>query len=215
MKKVLFLGLDPSSYQAEGEIIHYPLIQIVPRSPLQADIQKAFRLFPSYSHIIFTSKSAVQIFFDILPSFCDSPSLIAEKKYLVVGQVTAKHLRLRGIEPFLIAKEETAEGVIAELQKEKSSQAYFLWPHSALSRPLISTFLQKEHIRFEECILYDTQIRQPATLMDLTSIDEIIFTSPSTVDAFSHVFGAFPADKTLTPIGLVTAAYLVKHLESA
>jgi uroporphyrinogen-III synthase len=43
---------------------------------------------------------------------------------------------------------------------------------------------------------------------NLAAFDEIVFTSPSTIEAFLAIFGALPRDKILTPVGPVTEAAL-------
>ena len=54
------------------------------------------------------------------------------------------------------------------------------------------------------CPIYDTRTVQPKVVPDLTKVDEIVFTSPSTVKAFLDVFSEIPQDKKLTTIGPVT-----------
>jgi uroporphyrinogen-III synthase len=106
------------------------------------------------------------------------------------------------------AENETAEGVVELLEKHDFSGAYFLWPHSLLSRPLLSDYLASRKIPCDACVFYETHTRRPASLPDLSLYDEIVFTSPSTVDAFVALYGALPTDKLLTPIGPVTAKRL-------
>ena len=65
-------------------------------------------------------------------------------------------------------------------------------------------FLQHE-IPYLECTLYDTVIVKPNPLPNLDEFDEIIFTSPSTVEGFLEAYKTLPSDKRLTPIGPVTA----------
>lgn len=62
MKKALYLGTDPSYYKAKGvQIIHYPVIQIVPR--IDSCVKAAYSKLSSYTHLLFTSKNTVQVFF--------------------------------------------------------------------------------------------------------------------------------------------------------
>jgi len=82
--------------------------------------------------------------------------------------------------------------------------AYFFMPRSSSSRPIIVNFFQERQIRYQSCDLYDTvtQILEPRP--DLDQIDEIVFTSPSTVRAFIEIFGTLPNGKRLIAIGPVT-----------
>lgn len=206
MKKVLYVGLDPSHCHVEGEITHLPLIKIVPR-PIDA-VRKAFEKFQSSTHVILTSKSAVQIMANYLPYFGYTVQNWVAKVHYVVGQVTAEHLQKCGIGPVIIAKEETAEGLLKEIDPSKHQMSHFFWPHSALSRPIISEFFQTHRLLLNECILYGTYSQLPEEPIDLNLFDEVIFTSPSTVKSFLEAFGSFPSHLQLTAIGPVTSDYL-------
>jgi uroporphyrinogen-III synthase len=54
----LYLGTDPENYQAE-DLLHYPIIKTLPLK-IPAHIWEDFA---EYTHILLTSKNAVQIFF--------------------------------------------------------------------------------------------------------------------------------------------------------
>lgn len=207
-KRILYLGLDPSYYIGDGEIVHFPIIKIFPRPLSDPIISQALQSFDHYSHVIVTSKSAVAILSDYLLQLGMNLEIWKSKITLAVGKVTAKHLQKNGIIPFKIAREETAEGMIHELQQMSLINAHVFWPHSAQSRPLIHHFLIGERIQHTICALYDTQVQVPQNLPHLETFDEIIFTSPSTVDAFLNIFRMFPNRPLLTPIGPVTANYL-------
>jgi hydroxymethylbilane synthase len=162
--------------------IHYPIIRTTPREIA----------IPPYTHLIFTSKTAVRY-------FPETPT----GAIIAVGQATAATVNATHV-----AANECAEGVIDILETLDLSEAHVLWPHSALSRPLITDYLRKRGIRFDAPILYDTEIHRPYDPPPLEPFDEILFTSPSTVAAFKELFGAFPDNCRLTPIGDQTAAAL-------
>lgn len=209
-KKVLYLGLDPLRYQVEGEITHYPIIQIVPRLADDPFIKQSIANFALYTHVIITSRSTVKILFDYLLLANYQKQDWLGKVVIALGRATSSQLLSYGITPQIIAQEETAEGIISELKQIYPSlrQPFFFWPHSALSRPILANYLKQQGFRFQECILYETKVSNCLPLPSLTLFDEIIFTSPSTVDAFLTIFGQLPANKKLTPIGPVTASYL-------
>lgn len=183
-RKTLYVGLDAPQRQ---NVDHCPLIEIFPREIEPVDMKK-------YTHVIFTSKSAVKIFFQ---HFKATDHL----NYVAVGRATAAAIPSKNIR---VAKEETAEGIIALLEELDLTQARIFWPHSTLSRFTIPEYLQKRGIPFDAPIFYDTHTKYPAQVPNLTCYDQIIFTSPSTIDAFIEVFGSLPDEKILTPIGPVT-----------
>jgi len=191
-KHILYLGLEVPLHLYLDKIYHYPVIRIIPRQAV-VDLEK-------YTHILLTSKTAVRLL----------PILLKDKIYIVVGKSTASVLREQGIEAHLIASEESSEGIIKELDKISLQNAHLFWPHSALSRPLINHYLTSKGVSFEECVLYDTLCQRLHPVPDLNDFDEILFTSPSTVQGFLEIYGSLPTDKKLTAIGNVTADAIKK-----
>lgn len=208
MKKILYLGLDVSSYQTKGCVTHFPVIEIIPIQSTHPSIKESLTSFSSYTHLLITSKSSTKILSDYLPLFGYGLNDWQAKKTIAIGRGTAKDLQNKGIEPFLVAQEESSEGLIKELSAVELKNSSFFWPHSAQSRPLISHFFHSQSAKLKECILYHTKTLQHKNLPDLNHFDEIVFTSPSTVKAFLEIFGSFPTNKKLTPIGPITAAFL-------
>lgn len=217
-KSILYLGLDPTHYinqnGNQGEIFHWPIIQIVPRPLSDPSLRQALENFDCYSHVIATSKSTVAILHDYLPQLNIKMEVWRKKMTLAVGKVTAKHLQAIGITPAKVAQEETAEGIIAELEQWPLENAHLFWPHSAQARPIIKDFLETKNISHTTCILYESQPHISGPLPQLEQFNAIVFTSPSTVEAFLHIFGSFPLHAQLIPIGPITAHCLQSKLFS-
>lgn len=209
--RILYLGLEVPQNLSHGSVIHCPLIAIAPRPSDDTDIQQAFQDFASYTHLVFTSKSAVSLFSTYVKGYGFAIEDVQRKCLIAVGQGTAKRIRACGLAPTLIAKEETAEGLVALLAGCDLKGAYLFWPHAALARPVLTDWLISQHIQHRACVFYDTVVQRPPCLPDLQPCNEIVFTSPSTVDAFLEVFGPIPYDKTLTCIGPITQAHLNKQ----
>lgn len=207
-KKILYLGLDPACYQSKGHVTHWPIIQIIPRPLSEPSIKNALSNFEAFTHVIATSKSAVAILMDYLEQLNIPLHRWAAKATLAVGQATAKHLIAGGITPFKVAVDEKAEGIIKELMQLDLTDAHLFWPHSSKARLVIEEFCTSRAIRLTSCTLYDPKTRIPGELPQLKEFQEIVFTSPSTVDAFLEVFGTLPTHACLTPIGSITGSYL-------
>ena len=205
----LYLGTDLPLFAFEDRrLIHKPAISIMPKC--KEEIATAFLNIPLYTHLIFTSKTAVNLFFQNLPHFKIPVLFLNEKIFIAVGKATQHAIENHGFKADIVAKEETSEGVIAELQAIDKKRTYFFWPHSEHSRPLISQYLQP--YRFQECILYSTHPSPAFTMPDSSLFDEIVFTSPSTVDAFfQHHQPHFREKKILTSIGPITESALAKY----
>lgn len=205
MKTVLYLGTSPVHYAGDGHLIHYPVIRIVPRSSEAPEIREAFEQLEKYTHILFTSKNSVAVFFQHLQVL---QKRLGEQKILAIGKVTEAHLSRKGVRVERTAEVETQEGIIAELARLDLTDSFLFLPRSSLSRPKLVEYLEQNKIRFLACDLYDTQFQKLEPVPDLAKIDEIIFTSPSTVKAFLSIYSELPKDKKLTAIGPITQEFL-------
>jgi uroporphyrinogen-III synthase len=112
----------------------------------------------------------------------------------------------------LVPNVETAEGLIQLLDTMDLTQAFVLWPHSALSRPVLYDYFQERKVKLHHPVLYDTETAKPKELVDLQQFDEVFFTSPSTVDAFFEIYGKPPLHLKLRSIGSITENYLQSRL---
>lgn len=210
MKKILYLGLNLPYKPIEGEITHYPIISVVPRSADDPAIVAAFNNFQHYTDLVFTSKTGVTIFFEHAEHFGIDLATVGSKIISVVGEATAATVSGYGLNAASPPHDETAEGLAAMLSQQDLSSAHIFWPHSALSRQILPAFFKQHSIRFCECIFYDTLPNHHLPLINPHDFDEIIFTSPSTVDAYIELLGDIPPHKQVTAIGSVTADYLKK-----
>lgn len=214
IKRILYLGLDPANYPASpnDQLTHLPIIQIIP-API-AHISDVLLQFPLYTHVLITSKSTVSILIPSLLALGFAKQDWSNKTIAAVGKITAKQLKQHGLPPSIVAHEETAEGLITELEQLDLQNAHLFWPHSLLSRPILREWLSSMKIRTTECVLYDTKLARPESLPSLHDFDEIIFTSPSTVDAFLELFDHLPKDISLKAIGPITEQYLYLNCNS-
>lgn len=200
----LFVGLEvPAKYKLR-RIVHCPLIEIVPRPTVQ--LHRICDDLHTYSHIIFTSKAAVDLFFDGVLRYVSSLSEICRKQFIAVGQATARRLRERGALQVDVARQETAEGVVDLLKavRMKNDEVRMLWPHADGARTVITDWLDSREVSYEEVILYDTKTKRVSDLPPLSLFEEVIFSSPSTVKAFRDNYGELPHGLKLTAIGPVT-----------
>jgi uroporphyrinogen-III synthase len=210
IKRVLYLGTEPPIAQ-KGEIItHWPLIRIAPRPFADLQIQECFKDFTNFTHLIITSKNTVPILHEYLDRSGYERALWKEKKMIAVGKKTAKALQEAGCKKILIAEDERAEGVVDLLSTLDGIGNCFFWPHSGQARSVIDDFLEERRMKYKSCCLYDPVpiAYLPADIPELDQFDEIVFTSPSVVNAFLLVFGKLPNDEKCRVIGPITADYL-------
>ncbi len=96
----------------------------------------------------------------------------------------------------------TQEGVIELIRKIKDG--YFFIPRSKRARSVLTEYLIREKIPHFAFDLYDTHFQRLEPVPNLDEFDEIVFTSPSTVEGFIHIYGSLPKGKKLSAIGPVT-----------
>lgn len=199
---ILYLGLDPERWPRQP-VYHYPIIRI--ERLKTEEIDRALAQWPQFTHVIFTSRVAVQHWWEIGPPF--------DKRAIAIGSATAELLREKGVEP-AVAEEATQEGVIALLQRwnlNREREAYFFCPRSKKARRELDRFFEKAGARFFPLSLYDVVFQKPEPIPDFEQVEEIVFTSPSTVAAFVDQFGPLPRNKKLTPIGPITKEAILYH----
>lgn len=200
MKKVLYLGTD-STFALEGcEVIHYPVILLIPRSFQEAKIQSCLKKLSLFTHCFLTSKNAVEILFTLSVDALET----LREKCISIGPATSLALKKRGISPLWESAVSSQEGMIEEMKKYSWKEAYIFYPRSSLARSCLSSYLDQEKIAYEALDLYDTVWQEPRPIPSLEEVDEIIFTSPSTVEGFFRVFSKIPEGKKLTFQGPIT-----------
>lgn len=203
-KAVLYLGVDPKHFKTEKPLIHCPLVEIVARPIDSMEIKQIFGSLFNYTHIIFTTKSAVRIFFEYFQLFGYSKDQLRDRYIIAVGAMVASFIKEEGVNPTYIASDESMEGIVRLLSSLDLNHAKVLFPKSCMAKPMLAHFLVEQEIHHQICTLYDIYHRKPFQLPDLTEVDEVIFPDPNTVDVFFSLFEEVPADVKLHPIGGAT-----------
>ncbi|MES2200112.1 MAG: uroporphyrinogen-III synthase [Chlamydiota bacterium] len=200
MRKVLYLGTD-RNFSLEGcEVIHYPVILLVPKSIHDEKVQSCLKKLSLFTHCFLTSKNAVDILFTLSVEALES----LREKCISIGPATSAALQKRGIVPLWEAAISSQEGMIEEMQKYSWENAYIFYPRSSLARSCLASCLDYKKITYEALDLYDTRCRDVKPTFSLEEIDEIIFTSPSTVKGFFKIFSKLPEGKKLRFQGPIT-----------
>jgi len=166
-----------AALEAEGrEAESCPLVAIeeLPGPPLRTD---------GYDWVLLTSRNAVDAFFVRLDS--------ALPKVAAVGQGTAEALRERGVEPDLVARVSTQEGLAAELPRPAGR---VLFPAAEGARGVLVRELGADFVP-----VYRTVDLVPESF---PGADLVVLASPSAARAFA----ALGADVPCVSIGPVTSA---------
>jgi len=145
-----------------------PLITIAPTG-VDVDTSKA-------DWLVFTSRYGVRYFNGKTEGI-----LIAS-----VGPVTSAELRERGIEPDFESPTESAEGLLEYFSKLPSQR--IILPRSDKGLKALSDGLTAQEHVVEDIPVYTNRPNPDAQPIDLNKVDKVIFTSPSTVEAFKSLY---------------------------
>src|SRR3989338_967240 len=129
MKTVLYLGTTPPK---GDHILHYPMIALEPKNITDPKLLVCLKQLALFSHVLFTSKNAVEIFFSLCRELgLDAVGLLTNK-CLSIGPITSLALQRQKVEPLLEASITTQEGLIEELKKLPLQKSYLFYPRSSL-----------------------------------------------------------------------------------
>lgn len=193
----LYTGItcpDPS-------FLHTPLIEI---RPVENDslLRQAVHDLASYDYLLFTSRHAVVALLQYVTVFPQSLCVVS------IGTTTTDTLRQAGITAVEQVNQDNSYGVIDWFSSRPRGRV--LMPRSSLALPLIPDGLRALGYEVMTVTAYENHLPENLQLVDLSQIDRIVFTSPSTIDNFIRLYGSLPIDKELIPRGPITA----KHLQT-
>lgn len=194
LQQVYYTGTTPPEQrQPYDKVIFAPLIKIVDSDAEQPDTD-------GYDWVIFTSRYGVRHY----------RQEIKNVKVASVGPVTSAELRKRGIEPDFESPTESAEGIISFFAGQPESR--ILLPRSDKGLRALTEGLRQHEVT--DLPVYRNIPNAEATAQNLAAVDKIVFTSPSTVEAFRALYpDADLTDKLLVAKGKTTFGELVREKE--
>jgi uroporphyrinogen III methyltransferase/synthase len=149
------------------EVVACPLIEIEPLEPLPALDTSA------YDWVVVTSPNGAELF-----ARARTGTL---RRVAAIGPGTAETLRAHGIEPSLVPRVSTQEGLIAELPRPAGR---VLFAAAEGARTLLVDELGADFVP-----LYRTRLLRPAP----PAGDVVVLASPSAARAFAEIGGSLPA----------------------
>ncbi len=185
MKKILFTGLTPEEFRFKKEVVHVPLIKIIkPGSWITVDNE--LDRICKYDWLIFTSRFAAAF---ILKRFAGRKNRAGKfPKICAIGSATAKTITKMGYRVDLIPAIESSRGIVGEFGKKIKPGKNILIPRSNLADDYLPKKLSDLGHRVRAVTAYINIPRRPRRV-DFSEIDEVFFTSPSTVRNFFRFFG--------------------------
>ena len=166
------------------------------------------RRLAEYTHIVFTSVNAVDIFFHVLFSSRADARMLSAARVVAIGPATASRLRDNGIVADLIPAAYTSKGIVKELAEEDLVNATVLLPRALEASNSIVRFIRAKGGSCNLVPIYRTHVPLDPSPFD-SKPDIITFTSSSTVKNFLALYGKETLDGVpIASIGPVTTKTL-------
>ena len=175
-----------------GNPIEIPTIKIE-KIENNLELEEEINNLKDYSYIIFSSKNAVDIFFDKLNKMGYDSRALYNIKICAVGAETARHIKTRGINPDIVPKKYIAEELYEELKDIVEENDKILIPRAKNARDFLVKNLSekcfvKEVLTYESVIDYSKK-DELLDIMENENVDYITFASSSTVKNFMTLIG--------------------------
>lgn len=209
---LLYLGLDPSDYDTDQTIIHYPLVKATHKSYSAYDCCHVFSQIQKYTHVILTNLIEIQLFMECSTSHGYTNQDLSGIQFVALGSEvfrTAKSLNLPVIR---ITKDPGYIHLLHWLALRSVEKMYLCISKSGFSIPPIRHVILQKSIRHQIYHLYDLSMHIPKVLIDLQDIEQIVFTNPITVKVFFSLYNRIPIEKTLISLDSSTKEILDRYL---
>ena len=132
--RVLVTGTSVEKYGHLGDIGHSPLIKLNPPDSYE-ELDQVIQKISEFNYLIFTSRYAVQYFFNRLFFLHCDIRVLAAIKIASIGKITSVKLAEYGIIPDLEAKDESSLGLIDLFREKNIIRETILIPRSDKGYP--------------------------------------------------------------------------------
>jgi len=189
--RIFLSGTHPDKYRHLGIIVHRPLIKSVSLDDYtKAD--KVLKRLDTFDWIVFTSTNGVEFFFRRLNAIGLDTRAIGTAKVAAIGKTTAEKLKAFGILVDMQPKLESSAGLLEEFQKASVKGKMVLLVRPEVGSNVLLKRLADADTTIETVMVYRNVDIEPEET-DFGFIDQILFTSGSTVRAFLKRYGSVPA----------------------
>lgn len=198
-----------------ADVRQLPLVSFAPPQDF-IELDSAFRRFPEFDWVLFTSQNAVRFVFrrgcEVKPHRDKQP---ARPLVAAVGTATAQAARNLDIRVDYVAQNQTGESLAAELRQKMGGMKVFL-PRSDRADDRLPSALREAGAEVFEVVAYRTTIPESIDRVILESIRKaevnvVVFASPSAFENFRAVIAPAKAEELskhvmFAAIGPTTAA---------
>ena len=188
-RKVLVTGTVAEPYRHLGELVHTPLIAIADPEDWQP-LDAALDRVASYTLIVLTSRYSVAALVERLLDRGGDARRLAHARLAAIGRGTAAALRGRGLAVDIVARAEHSSGLLAALRDAGTlAEERVLIPCSSLADDTLPDALRATGAEVTAVTAYRNVPAPNPVRVDLSSLHAVLFTSPSTVEAFRRLYG--------------------------
>lgn len=205
--------LSSNIYKLGGNSIEFPVIKIN-KIENSNEFNSIARKLNKYTFIIFTSKNAVDIFFEKLYQIGMDSRKLGNSKIVAIGSATAKAAKKYGIIPDIMPDKYIAEQIVDTLKPQLTKEDKILIPRAKDARKSIvqqlSDICEVDEVKIYETIKDNSKKEDIINYLEESKIDYITFTSSSTVKNFFDILGKENIEKIkdakMLSIGPVTSS---------
>lgn len=207
--RILLPGMHPQKYKHLEIIVHRPLIKSVPLDDYtQAD--RVLKRLNTFDWIVFTSTNGVNFFFQRLNAINLDTRAVGTTKVSAIGKTTAEKLKTFGVLADMQPKLESSVGLLEEFQKVSVKDKRILLVRPKVGSSMLLDGLADVGAIVETVVVYRNVDIEPEET-DFAFIDQILFTSGSTIRAFLKRYGSVPAGIKVYCLGQPTLNEAKKH----
>lgn len=206
---VLHLGTQPQRYARLGTIVHRPIIECT-ESPDSEPIAEIVRNPAAFDWLVFTSPNGVRFFFKKLYAAGLDARIFARAQFAVIGQTTGRKLLEYGIKADLSPAVESAKGLLEAFAPVPFADLSILLPGPEVRSDELPDGLTEKGAKITKLNVYQT-IEKTIDDIDLDYVNQILFTSGSTVRAFVKQCPTLPAHIQALCLGEPTQKIAAEH----
>ncbi len=207
--RMLVLGMHPEKYKHLGNIVHRQIIDCMPLDDY-SHADQTLKHLDAFDWLVFTSVNGVRFFFKRLNTLGSDARTLASVKIATIGKTTAESLAEFGIVADMVPATESSAGLLEKFSSIDIKNKKFLLPQSDIASAELPDGLLDMGAEIEKLTIYKTVEIAPPDV-DFDYIDQILFTSGSTVRAFVKKFGPPPPHIKVYALGPPTQAEAKKH----
>ena len=184
IRRTLYTGLVCE----DKSFIHTPMIEI---EPVSYEVPKAAQ----YDYLLFTSRYAVKQWKGEF-----------QGRIISIGATTTEALKAAGVVFVEQVAQDDSYGVIDYFSRQVRGRV--LIPRSNLALSIIPDGLRALGFQVTTLTVYNNIYPRHITRVNLSNIQRVVFTSPSTIDNFIRTYGELPAHIEYVTRGRITAQHL-------